>query len=206
MRRHEGDQNPVDCKGTGRRKIDIIDYSTEKEVLAANALTPAKPREIIRTKNNGVIAIVEDEQLKLAIGRGGHNARLASKLCGFDIDIKTETQYHELLSSGESRALVDQLFTEPATNETPLEELPGLEPRIIKLLETGGIFSVEDLVEISSEDLLKMDGIGKVTAQKIMDILRESIDFEEEKEEEKNDDEDSKDEVADDEINNAAGT
>jgi transcription termination/antitermination protein NusA len=165
-------------------KIDIIEYSTDKTVMAANALTPAKPKEIVRTKDNGVIAIVEDEQLKLAIGRGGHNARLASKLCGFDIDIKTETQYHEMLSSGESRALVDQLFSDTPTNETSLEELPGLEPRIIKLLEAGGVFSIEDLVEISSDDLLKIDGIGKVTAQKILEILRESIDFDEEESEE----------------------
>jgi len=172
-------------------KIDIIDYSTDKEILASNALTPAKPRKVIRTKDNGVIAIVEDDQLKLAIGRGGHNARLASKLCKFDIDIKTESQYHELLSSTESRALVDQLFTETPSNETPLEELPGLEPRIIKLLEAGGIFSVEALVEISIDDLLKIDGIGKVSAQKIMSILRESIDFEEDENSENTSDEET---------------
>jgi transcription termination/antitermination protein NusA len=163
-------------------KIDIIDYSPDREVMASNALTPAKPKAIIKTKDSGVIAVVEDDQLKLAIGRGGHNARLASKLCGFDIDIKTETQYHEMLSSGETRALVEQLFTETPNNETPLEDLPGLEPRIIKLLEAGGIFSIEALVEVSDEDLLKIDGIGKVTAQKIRDILRESVDFEEEEE------------------------
>lgn len=176
-------------------KIDIIDYSTDKEIFATNALTPAKPRKVIRTKENGVIAIVEDDQLKLAIGRGGHNARLASKLCKFDIDIKTESQYHELLSSTESRALVDQLFTETPSNETPLEELPGLEPRIIKLLEAGGIFSVEALVEISIDDLLKIDGIGKVSAQKIMSILRESIDFEEDENSENSVDEETSEET-----------
>ncbi len=170
-------------------KIDIIDYSEDKQVMATNALTPAKPKEIVRTKDNGVIAVVEDDQLRLAIGKGGHNARLASKLCGFDIDIKTEAQYHELLSSNESRSLVEQLFTETPSDETSLEELPGLDPRTIKLLESGGIFSVEDLVEISFEDLIKIDGIGKVTAQKIMDILRESIDFEADEEPEEEEEE-----------------
>ena len=165
-------------------KIDIIDYSSDKEILASNALTPARPKQIVRTKSNGVIAVVEDDQLKLAIGRGGHNARLASKLCGFDIDIKTESQYHEMLSSGDARTLVEQLFTETPTNETPLEELPGLDPKIIKLLETAGIFSIEALVEIPPDELLNIDGIGKVTAQKILDILRESIDFEEDDDEE----------------------
>lgn len=161
-------------------KIDIIDYSADPQIMATNALTPAKPKEIVKTKDNGVIAVVDEDQLRLAIGKGGHNARLASKLCGFDIDIKTEAQYHELLSSTESRTIVEQLFNEAPSDETPLEELPKLDSRIIKLLEAAGIFSIEDLVEISFDELIKIDGIGKVSAQKIMDILRESIDFEEE--------------------------
>ncbi|MBN2041714.1 MAG: transcription termination/antitermination protein NusA [Spirochaetes bacterium] len=169
-------------------KIDIIDYSADPQVMATNALTPAKPKEIVRTKENGVIAVVEEDQLRLAIGKGGHNARLASKLCGFDIDIKTESQYHELLSSTESRSIVDQLFNETPSDETPLEELPKLESRMIKLLEAAGIFSIEDLVEVSFEDLMKIDGIGKVSAQKIMDILRESIDFEEDDDDDEEED------------------
>ncbi len=183
-------------------KIDIIDYSPDREIMAANALTPARPKAIIKTKESGVIAVVEDDQLKLAIGRGGHNARLASKICGFDIDIKTETQYHDMLSSGETRALVEQLFTETPTNETPLEDLPGLDPRIIKLLEAGGIFSVEALVEIPDEDLLKIDGIGKVTAQKIRDILRESVDFEDEGEEEQEEETEDNDDKNNDDRGN----
>ena len=116
--------------------------------------------------------------------------RLATKLCGFNIDIKTEEEYHELLSSGESREIVEQLFAEKDTDETVLEELPDLSPRIIKLLEAGGIFSVEDLVETSFEDLIGIDGIGEKTARKILDIIKESVDFEEE------DDEGSEGEVA----------
>lgn len=171
-------------------KIDVIEYSPDMETMAANALTPAKPREVIKTREGGVIAVVDEDQLRLAIGKGGHNARLSSKLCGFDIDIKTEEQYHELLSSEESRALVDKLFSGTEEEETPLSELPGLGERVIHLLEAGGIFSIEDLVEISSEDLIKIDGIGKVTAQKILNILRESIDFEEENNEEDTGEED----------------
>ena len=63
-------------------------------------------------------------------------------------------------------------------NETQLSELPGLEPRVIKLLENGGIFSVEDLVEKSLEELMAIDGIGEKTAKKIMEIIEESVDFE----------------------------
>jgi len=136
---------------------------------------------VIETSGGGVIAVVDRDQYNLAVGKGGHNAKLASRLCGFDIDIKTEEQYREFLSSSESRALVEQLFAKKDVDETPLEEL-GLEPRIIKLLEAGGILSVEDLVERSFEDLIKIDGIGEKSAKKIMDIVSEVVDFEGEEE------------------------
>jgi len=160
-------------------KVDVIEYSPNKKVMAANALTPAKTKEIIETRDGSVIAVVDNDQYRLAIGKNGHNARLAVKLCGFNIDIKTEDQYREFLSSSESRALVEQLFATTQEGETPLEELPGLDARTITLLETGGIFSVEDLVEKSVEDLMNVDGIGEKTAQKIINIIQEYVDFEE---------------------------
>ncbi len=181
-------------------KIDVIEYSEEKVTMASNSLTPAKPKEIVRTKDGGVIAIVDNDQYRLAIGKAGHNARLSSKLCGFDIDIKTEEQYHELLSSEDSRALVEQLFSERDEDETSLEELQDLGARTIKLLEAGGIFSVEALVENASiDDLIKIEGIGERTAQKIVAILRDSIDFEDEDDEEEGEDETEDLDEADDE-------
>ncbi len=161
-------------------KIDVVEWVSDKKIMAANAMTPARVKEVIETRNGGVIAVVEKDQYKLAIGKLGHNARLAARLCEFDIDIKTEEQYREFLSSSESRALVEQLFAQRDVEETQLEELTGLDARTIKLLEAGGIFSVEDLVETSFEDLMKIDGIGEKTAKKIMDVLAESVDFEEE--------------------------
>jgi N utilization substance protein A len=157
-------------------KVDVVEYSPDRMTMAANSLTPARVREVIETSGGGVIAVVDKDQYNLAVGKGGHNAKLASRLCGFDIDIKTEDQYREFLSSSESRALVEQLFAKKDVDETPLEEL-GLEPRIIKLLEAGGILSVEDLVERSFDDLIKVDGIGEKSAKKIMDIVSEVVDF-----------------------------
>ena len=157
-------------------KIDVVEWFEDRKIMAANSLTPAKVHEIVEKSDGGVIAVIDNDQKHLALGKAGHNVRLASRLCGFDIDIKTEDQYRDFLSSSESRAIVDQLFSK-ITDETPLSELPGLEPRIIKLLENGGVFSVEDLVEKSLEDLLTIDGIGEKTAKKIIEIIEESVDF-----------------------------
>jgi N utilization substance protein A len=164
-------------------KIDVVEYFEDKKIMTSNALTPSRVIEIVEKSDGGVIAVVDNDQKHLALGRAGHNVRLASKLCGFDIDIKTEDQYRDFLASSESRAIVEQLFSRTEDNETPLSELPGLEPRIIKLLENGGVFSVEDLVEKSVEELMAIDGIGEKTAKKILEIIEESVDFEDYEEE-----------------------
>ncbi len=163
-------------------KIDVIEYYSDRKLMASNALTPSKVVEIVLKADGGVIAVVENDQKHLALGKAGHNVRLASKLCGFDIDVKTEEQYREFLSSGESRAIVEQLFATRDEEETLLDELPGLDSRLIKLLEAGGIFSVEDLVEKDLEELMEIDGIGEKTARKIIDIIEENVDFEDEEE------------------------
>lgn len=159
-------------------KIDIVQYYDDKVVMASNALTPARVKEVVPTSDGGVIAVVDNDQYSLAVGRAGHNVRLASRLCGFEIDIKTEESYQEFLTTSESRSIVDKLFSNDDLEETPLEELSDLEPRIIKMLEKAGIFSVEDLVEKSFDDLVKVEGIGDKTAQKILDILADVVDFE----------------------------
>ena len=135
---------------------------------------------VIETRDGTAIAVVEPEQYNLAVGKNGHNVRLAGRLCGFEIQVKTEDQYREFLSSSDSRMMVEQLF-KTTTDETSLTELP-LEPRVIELLEAGGIFSVEELVETSLEELMKIDGIGEKTAKKILEIIEEVVDFEEDEE------------------------
>ncbi len=160
-------------------KIDVVAYYEDKKIMAANALTPAKVKEVVQTSGGGVIAVVDNDQYSLAVGRSGHNVRLASRLCGFDIDIKTEETYQSFLGTSESRSIVNQLFSTEEMDETPLEELVDLEPRIVKILEKAGIFSVEDLVERSFEDLMKIEGIGEKTAQRILEILADVVDFEE---------------------------
>jgi transcription termination/antitermination protein NusA len=166
-------------------KIDVVEYFSDKKIMAANALTPAKVKEIVLTSEGGVIAVVDAEHYSFTVGRGGHNVRLASKLCGFEIDIKTEEQFREFLVSSDSRAIVEQLFSNPEEEEeTPLEELTELDPEMISLLKAGNILSVEDLVEVSMDDLLKLEGFEENNAQRILDVVAEAIDFEDEDEDE----------------------
>ena len=75
-------------------KIDIINWSEDPESLIENALSPAKVVSVTVEEENSARVIVPDYQLSLAIGKEGQNARLAAKLTGYKIDIKSETQVY----------------------------------------------------------------------------------------------------------------
>jgi len=94
VRGHEGHARAIDHSRTARRKIDIIPYSEETVAFAQKALSPAKVTRVQITdpENKKLEVIVEDSQLSLAIGKKGQNVRLASKLIGWDIDIKSEEE------------------------------------------------------------------------------------------------------------------
>jgi DNA-directed RNA polymerase alpha subunit len=119
----------------------------------------------------------------IAVGKIGHNVRLASELCGFEITVMTEEEYRNFLNSDESRSLFGQLFSDDVEDYTPLQEL-GLKARYIELLEKGGIFSVEDLVQKSVDDLKDIDGIGEKTAKEIWEIVDSMVDFDDDEESE----------------------
>jgi N utilization substance protein A len=74
-------------------KIDVVPWSADAPTFVANALQPAKVKEArVNPETQTALVIVPDYQLSLAIGKEGQNARLAAKLTGFRIDIKSETQ------------------------------------------------------------------------------------------------------------------
>jgi N utilization substance protein A len=111
--------------------------------------------------------VVEDSQLSLAIGKKGQNVRLASKLIGWRIDIKSEE---------EKRAEVEsQMAMLQETLPTPLQTMSGLglTPSLVQKLEAAGIDTVEQLANLSPEDLQNIPGIGEKTIEKISDALSE---------------------------------
>jgi len=141
-------------------KIDIIPYSEETVAFAQKALSPAKVTRVQITdpENKNLEVIVEDSQLSLAIGKKGQNVRLASKLIGWDIDIKSEEEKRQEIEA-EMTAL-----TAPAT---PLTSLAGVGAKTIEKMEAAGINSVEKLASMTPEQLMEIPGIGEKMVDKI---------------------------------------
>lgn len=91
-------------------KIDIVPWDEDPKVFVANALAPAKVKEVrVNLEDESAEVIVPDNQLSLAIGKEGQNARLAAKLTGLRIDIKSESQYkEEIQSKGEKDGIIEE--------------------------------------------------------------------------------------------------
>ena len=141
-------------------KIDIIPYSEETVAFAQKALSPAKVTRVQITdpENHKLEVIVEDSQLSLAIGKKGQNVRLASKLIGWDIDIKSEE---------EKRQEIEEQMTALTAPATPLTVLAGVGPKTIEKIEAAGISSLEKLAGMTPEQLMEIPGIGEKMVDKI---------------------------------------
>lgn len=171
----------------GNERIDIVEYSEDPQEFITNALSPATPVLVkVDQAAKEALAVVPDKELSIAIGKDGSNVKIASNISGFRIDVKTESEFSQEMSSPEARRRLDELFSTPDVVQedeeddgTPLTELPGLTPRIQKLLTEGGITCIEDLVALEEEDLINLDGIGTNTARRILEIITENVEFEE---------------------------
>jgi transcription termination/antitermination protein NusA len=141
-------------------KIDIIPYNEETVAFAQKALSPAKVTRVQITdpENKKLEVIVEDSQLSLAIGKKGQNVRLASKLIGWDIDIKSEE---------EKRREIEEQMTALTAPATPLSVLAGVGPKTIEKIEAAGITSLEKLAGMTPEQLMEIPGIGEKMVDKI---------------------------------------
>jgi len=141
-------------------KIDIIPYSEETVAFAQKALSPAKVTRVQITdpESKKLEVIVEDSQLSLAIGKKGQNVRLASKLIGWDIDIKSEE---------EKRQEIEEQMTALTAPATPLTSLAGVGAKTIEKIEAAGINSVEKLAGMTPEQLMEIPGIGEKMVDKI---------------------------------------
>jgi len=148
-------------------KIDIIEWSDEPSVFAANALSPAKVSQVRITdiENRGMTVIVGEDQLSLAIGKKGQNVRLATRLVGWDIKIVSEEvlkkeialQMGRMIASGEA---------------VPITELEGVTPIQADALAEHGIEDIEKLAAASVDDLSEYLNVSMDEAEGILSSAR----------------------------------
>jgi N utilization substance protein A len=147
-------------------KIDIIEFSEEITTFAEKALQPAKVSRvsIADLTDKQLEVIVDDTQLSLAIGKKGQNVRLAAKLLGWKIDIKSEEEKRQ-----EVEQQMQALSGGPTT---PIEQVTELGEGIIQKLVAAGITTVESLADMTPEQLEEIPGIGEKTLERISVAVR----------------------------------
>jgi N utilization substance protein A len=147
-------------------KIDIIEFSDEITTFAEKALQPAKVSRvsIADLTDKQLEVIVDDTQLSLAIGKKGQNVRLAAKLLGWKIDIKSEEEKRQ-----EVEQQMQALSGGPST---PIEQVTELAEGVIQKLIAAGITTVEGLADMTPEQIEEIPGIGEKTLEKISVAVR----------------------------------
>src|ERR1700726_2828804 len=150
-------------------KIDIIEYSDEITTFAEKALQPAKVSRVSITDltEKQLEVIVDDSQLSLAIAKKGQNVRLAAKLLGWKIDIKSEEEKRQEVEQ--------QMQAMSGGPTTPIEQVTELGETIIQKLVAAGITTVEALADMTPEQLEEVPGIGEKTVEKISVAVRHSF-------------------------------
>ena len=141
-------------------KIDIVNYTEQSEILISRALSPAKPLNLyIDDDRNYCIAIFEDDELEMAIGRRGVNVNLASKVTGYKIDAFGKEEYDR----------------KQAEQETLLSDLDNFPKRSIKPLEENDINTISDLMNSDEEKLVEIKGITEKSLEKMYDSIQSFI-------------------------------
>ncbi len=141
-------------------KIDIIPWHGDPARFVCNALAPAEiSRVVVDETTQSMEVIVPDDYLSVAIGKRGQNVRLASKLTGWGIDVKSESQYSSAMRAGYESLL----------------ELPEVGVTIADALYEHGFYSVEELARATAEELMQIKGIGEKKAKALLALAQQAL-------------------------------
>ncbi len=185
-------------------KIDVIPYDEDPHVFIANALTPSKVSKIIilDSAKREALAIVDDEEFSIAIGKQGLNVRLANRLVDWNIDVKTESQAAELdlseTEEQESRRAAEELFSDIAenqnednTNQTEEEaeenysisSLPEIDERISNALKEANLDDIQDFLDaVDDGSINNVENLSQEDIDFINDVIEKNFNIEEESE------------------------
>jgi N utilization substance protein A len=187
-------------------KIDILRYDPNPLNYIRNALSPAQVKDVVVVDKNiyHAVAIVEDSQLSLAIGKQGLNVRLANKLVDWMIDVKTQAQFDEMDIAKEARFKAESIFRDEGTffeeegvapvempveevgmvseesfvdeDEIALSELP-LDQMLLSKLQFHDVYSVEEFINLTEEDLAGFSDLSEEEIIAIKDTINEYVDI-----------------------------
>ena len=157
----------------GGERIDIVPWSPDPERFARLALAPARVARVFSDPDSRTIqAIVDEDQLSLAIGRNGQNVRLASsELTGWKIDLFSSREWLE--RGGEGPLFAPLPAADDLVTEVPLNELKGVPAEAVPLLEAAGFKMLRDILDLEREDLLKVEGMSAELADQLESFLTE---------------------------------
>jgi transcription termination/antitermination protein NusA len=153
-------------------RIDIVPWSPDPERFAKLALAPAKVARVFSDPASRTIqAVVDEDQLSLAIGRNGQNVRLASELTGWKIDLYSSREWLE--RGGDAPLFAPLPEESDQAADVQLSEIGGMPAAVVAILEEGGYRTLNDIIDLEREDFLKLPGITVEEADRIMAIIDE---------------------------------
>ncbi len=169
-------------------KIDVLKYDNDPREFIRNALSPAEVSHvaILDESKRQALAVVPESQLSLAIGKQGLNVRLANRLADWSIDVKTQAQFAEMDLGADTKRAVSALFGELPQEEdeiTRIAELPDIPQHLTQLLEGAGYEYIEDLVNLTDEELTAIESLSGDDVSTIRRIISENVEIIETEEE-----------------------
>jgi len=156
----------------GGERIDIVPWSPDPERFAKLALAPARVARVFSDPDTKTIqAIVDEDQLSLAIGRNGQNVRLASELTGWKIDLYSSREWLE--RGGEGPLFAPLPPEEEQVTKVSLSEMQGLSPELVAVLERAGKKTLQDALDLEREEVERLEGMTPELADKLTTFLNE---------------------------------